>query len=282
MLAAKAYALLNQVSILEGGHRRALVDLQLIVEAGFDALGLKGSGPLADPVAAMHAAAENLRVCLQACRASVGLLEAEVSFANAEKDPAIEPCLRKLSAWLRGTVEGNITPAAGTLTLEVALEFIKKAADSDRTLHILGVRAFKLVNGAEKLAEVERGVRLRPADGSGGDPSLPPIKFTAAQMAQATRSFETDLVQEVTKLEAEVKAAAAASKLDVADVKGLAAHLEALRGVLARRATWRAAGGPIGLPADVIPLVEGIVIESRRVKPCRPNECRLTVFLKVR
>jgi len=162
--------------------------------------------------------------------------------------------------WLRGTVEGNITPPAGTLTLEVALTALKEATDSgQRTLMMLGVRAFKLFSSMEKLAEVERGVKERPADFTSGSPALPALKFTEQQRAAATASFDTNLAPMIEKLEAEVRAAAAKSTVDVTDVGRLSTHMEALRLAVSSRA----AGQPIApaLQHDAIPVVQGVPVE---------------------
>lgn len=258
-----ATSLLHQISILEAGHRRALLDMQLIREVGADELGLKmhlspGSGDAAE---AMYSAVEKLRLDLQARRAQVGALVGIAAATAKTKD--IDPIMAKLSAWLQGSVEGNITPQAGTLTLEVALKSIKEARNpGHRKLLILGVRAFKLVNGAEKLAEVERGVRERVNDGSG----LGPIKFTEEQRAAATVSFDTKLLPEVEKLEAEVSAAAAISKVAVSDVGILSQNMQALRVAVTNRAT----GLPIA-SVDAVPVVQGVPVDAKGYN-CKEGE----------
>lgn len=103
-LSAKASSLLTQISILENGLRRGRLDLDIIVEAGEEYTSPHKCG---DQLAAMHmAAVEKLRVDLQARRAKVAALEDQVAAANAATDAAIAVVLPKLSAWLRGHVEG--------------------------------------------------------------------------------------------------------------------------------------------------------------------------------
>ena len=242
-LSAKASALLAQISILENGHRRALLDLDLVVEAGSEFLSPRdfvgrrpeaatGSG---ETVSAMHLAAEKLRVDLQSRRAQVGALEVEVAAAELPEG-RLHRILPKLSAWLRGSVEGNITPARGTLPLEVVLRSIRETKDpGHRTLLILSARAFKMANGLEKLLAVERGVMERPADPLSDSPALPPLVFTPEQRAAATEAFDAKFAPDIARLEVEMAAAAATSMVGVADVPHLSKTLDSLRLAVAGR-----------------------------------------------
>jgi hypothetical protein len=242
----KAKSLVDTISILELGHRKALIDLDLITEAGA-AVGLMAPSDSTEEkdmiktLFGMHAALERFRKDLQARRALVGALEAEVASCNADRDPALAPYMAQLSAWLRGEVEGNMTPAAGALPLEMAHGPIKEATDPGRrTLLILAVRALKMRSGVERLLAVERGLLLRPADGSLGGPAMPPLRFTAEQRASATLAFADKLLPELRRLEEEVCAAAALCKGPaheaIAAAGGLAEHMAALRAAVASRA----------------------------------------------
>ena len=104
----------------------------------------------------------------------------------------------------------------------MALAEIQAAKDpGHRSLLILGVRAFKMVDGLEKLA--------------------------AADEQRAATAFETKFLPQLRMLEAEVSAAEKTSKVPVAELHNLSTCLETLRA--ARLRAVRAAGA--SLPQDV-------------------------------
>lgn len=164
VLAPRAKGLVDAIALLEMGHRKALADIELVLEAG--AVSLLGRAAVAAAAAAgdleegephathaflrkMHPALERLRTDLQARRAAVGALEAEYAAAVAvataaaggrggggatQKEerkgtdgPAADSLaahMATLSGWLRGHVAGNITPPPGALPAEVLTRYL--------------------------------------------------------------------------------------------------------------------------------------------------------------